>query len=89
MFFKFFLQGLKFLSYRSFTFLVEVAPRYFILFVAVGISLKLHLTPIRMTKIKNSRDSPCWQGCREREYSSKNLYNHFGNKSGVFLENWK
>ncbi|EDL14313.1 mCG147495 [Mus musculus] len=28
-------RGLKFLSYRSFTCLVRVTPRYFILFVAI------------------------------------------------------
>jgi hypothetical protein len=26
-------------------------------------TMKFHLTPIRMTKIKNSRDSTCWQEC--------------------------
>jgi hypothetical protein len=29
-------------------------------------TLRFHLTPIRMTKIKNSGDCRCWQGCRER-----------------------
>jgi hypothetical protein len=29
-------------------------------------TLRFHLTPIRMTKIKNSGDSRCWQGCGER-----------------------
>jgi hypothetical protein len=28
--------------------------------------LIFHLTPIRMTKVKNSGDSRCWQGCGER-----------------------
>ena len=28
--------------------------------------LRLHLTPVRMAKIKNSGDSRCWQGCGER-----------------------
>jgi hypothetical protein len=28
--------------------------------------LRLHLTPIRMAKIKNSGDSRCWRGCGER-----------------------
>ena len=27
---------------------------------------EFHLTQIRMAKIKNSRDSPCWRGCGER-----------------------
>jgi hypothetical protein len=29
-------------------------------------TLRFHLTPVRMAKIKNSRASRCWQGCRER-----------------------
>jgi hypothetical protein len=28
--------------------------------------LRLHLTPVRMAKTKNSGDSRCWQGCVER-----------------------
>jgi hypothetical protein len=28
--------------------------------------LRFHLTPVRMAKIKNSGDSRCWQGYRER-----------------------
>jgi hypothetical protein len=29
-------------------------------------TLRFYLTPVRMAKIKNSRDSRCWQGCGER-----------------------
>jgi len=29
-------------------------------------TLRFHLTPVRMAKIKNSGDSKCWQGCGER-----------------------
>jgi hypothetical protein len=29
-------------------------------------TLRFHLTPVRMAKIKNSCDSRCWQGCGER-----------------------
>ena len=29
-------------------------------------SLRFHLTPVRMAKIKNSGDSRCWRGCGER-----------------------
>jgi hypothetical protein len=29
-------------------------------------TLRFHLTPVRMAKIKNSGDSRCWPGCRER-----------------------
>jgi hypothetical protein len=29
-------------------------------------TLRFHLTPVRMAKMKNSGDSRCWQGCGER-----------------------
>jgi hypothetical protein len=29
-------------------------------------TLRFHLTPVRMARIKNSGDSRCWQGCGER-----------------------
>ena len=29
-------------------------------------TLRFHLTPVRMAKIKNSGDSRCWRGCEER-----------------------
>jgi hypothetical protein len=29
-------------------------------------TLRFHLTPVRMVKIKNSGDSRCWLGCGER-----------------------
>ena len=29
-------------------------------------TMRFHLTPVRMDKIKNSGDSRCWQGCEER-----------------------
>ena len=29
-------------------------------------TLRFHLTPVRMAKIKNSGDGRCWQGCGER-----------------------
>jgi hypothetical protein len=29
-------------------------------------TLRFHLTPVRMSKIKNSGDSRCWRGCGER-----------------------
>jgi hypothetical protein len=28
-------------------------------------TLRFHLTPVRMAKIKNSGDSRCWRGCGE------------------------
>jgi hypothetical protein len=30
-------------------------------------TLRFHLTPVRMAKIKNSGESRCWRGCGERE----------------------
>jgi hypothetical protein len=29
-------------------------------------TLRFHLTPVRMARIKNSGDSRCWRGCEER-----------------------
>jgi hypothetical protein len=29
-------------------------------------TLRFHLTPVRISKIKNSGDNRCWQGCGER-----------------------
>ena len=34
--------------------------------VQIKITLRFHLTPVRMAKIKNSGDSRCWQGYGER-----------------------
>ena len=28
-------------------------------------TLRFHITPVRMAKIKNSGESRCWQGCGE------------------------
>jgi hypothetical protein len=33
-------------------------------------TLRFHLTPVRMAKIKNSGDSRFWQGCGERKNTS-------------------
>jgi hypothetical protein len=33
----------------------------------IKMTLKFHLTPIRMTKIKTSGDNTCWRRCGERE----------------------
>ena len=50
-------------------------------------TLRFHLPPIRMAKIKNSGDSTCWPGCGERGpllhclWNCK-LVNHSGNQSG-------
>jgi hypothetical protein len=32
----------------------------------IKMTLRFHLTPIRMPKIKNSGDNTCWRGCGDR-----------------------
>jgi hypothetical protein len=34
--------------------------------VQIKTTLRFHLTPVRMDRIKNSGDSRCWRGCGER-----------------------
>jgi hypothetical protein len=34
--------------------------------IKIKMTLRFHLTPIRMAKIKTSGNSRCWQGCGER-----------------------
>jgi hypothetical protein len=34
--------------------------------IQIKMTLRFHLTPVRMAKIKNSGDRRCWQGCGER-----------------------
>jgi hypothetical protein len=38
--------------------------------VQIKTTLRFHLTPIKMAKIKTSGDNTCWIGCRERGPSS-------------------
>jgi hypothetical protein len=52
------------------------------------------LTPLRMAKIKNSRDSKCLQGYRTGKHffiagRSANMYNYTGNQFGCFSINWE
>jgi hypothetical protein len=60
----------------------------------IRMTLRFHLTPISIAKIRNSSDSTCWQGYMEKGKHSSiavgiaNLYNHFGNWFGDFSENW-
>jgi hypothetical protein len=55
-------------------------------------TLRFHVTPVRMAKIKNSDDSKCWQGCGERGsllhcwWDSK--FVHSGNQSGGSSERY-
>jgi hypothetical protein len=32
----------------------------------IKITLRFHLTPVRVAMFKNSGDSQCWRGCGER-----------------------
>ena len=32
----------------------------------ITITMRYHLIPVKMTKIKNTRNSGCWQGCGEK-----------------------
>ena len=56
----------------------------------IKMTLGYHLTPDRITNIKNTEDSLCWRGC-EGVHSTvdgrTNLYIHFGNWYGCFLGN--
>jgi len=57
-------------------------------------TLRFHLTPVRMAKIKNSGDSrDAGENVKQREHSSidggiANWYKHSGNQSGSFSGNW-
>jgi hypothetical protein len=56
-------------------------------------TLRLHLTPVRMVKIKNPGDIRCWRGLEKEEHSSiaggiASWYNHSENQSGGSSENW-
>jgi hypothetical protein len=57
-------------------------------------TLRFHLTPVRMAKIKNSGDSRFVEDVEKEEHSSitggiASWYNHSGNQSGSFSEHWK
>ena len=59
----------------------------------IKITLRFHLTPVRMAKIKNSDDSSTGVDVEKEEHSSTvggiaSLYNHSGNQSGGSSENW-
>jgi hypothetical protein len=52
------------------------------------------LYSIGMAKLKNTKDKTYWQECGKGKHSSicggiAKLYNHSGNQSGGFSENWK
>jgi hypothetical protein len=52
----------------------------------------LHLTPIRIAKLKNSGDNTCWQGCGEESFIAVGIANWFnlsGNQSKSSTDKWK
>jgi hypothetical protein len=56
-------------------------------------TLRFHLTPVRMAKIKNSGDSRCCEDVEKEEHSSiaggiASWYNYSGNQFGGSSENW-
>jgi hypothetical protein len=61
----------------------------------IKMTLRIHLTPIRMAKIKTSGNSTCWRGSGERGIflhcvgGIANWYKHSGNQSRGSSENWK
>ena len=56
-------------------------------------TLRFHLTPVRMAKIKIQVTEDAGKDVEKEEHSSivggiASLYNHFGNQSGGSSENW-
>jgi hypothetical protein len=60
-------------------------------------TLRVYLTPVRMAKIKKKKTQVTLDAGehveKEEHFSiaggSENLYNHSGNQSAIFSENWK
>ena len=56
-------------------------------------TLKFHLTPVRMAKVKTQETAGVGEDVKKEEHSSTaggavRWYNHFGNQSGGSSENW-
>jgi hypothetical protein len=59
----------------------------------IKITLRFHLTPVRMARIKNSGDIDAGEDMEKEKHSSiaggmARLYNHSGNHSGGSSETW-
>jgi len=59
----------------------------------IKITLRFHLTPVRMTKLKPQVTADAGEDVEKEEHSSiaggiANWYNHSGNQSGGSSENW-
>ena len=57
-------------------------------------TLRFHLTPVRMAKIKKSGENRCWQDVEKEEHSSTaggvaSWYYHSGSQSGGSSGNWE
>jgi hypothetical protein len=57
-------------------------------------TLRLHLTPVRMIKIKTQAVADAGKDVEKAEHSSimggiASCYNYYGNQSGDSPENWK
>jgi hypothetical protein len=55
-------------------------------------TLRFHLTPVRMAKIKNSGDSRCWQGFGERgtllHCEEPPLQSPLQDRADIWCSNW-
>jgi hypothetical protein len=67
-------------------YLKKCSPSLVIMDMQIKMTLRFHLTPIRMTKFKNSCDSRYWQGLEKEEHPSTaagiaSWNDQFGNQS--------
>ena len=53
----------------------------------IKITLRYHLIPVRMAKIKNTDESLSWRGCGSIAGGSVNLNSFCGNEYGDFSDN--
>ena len=60
--------------------------------IQIRTTMRYHLTPVRMSLIKNSTNKKNWRGCEEKECSctvggNVNWYSHYGEKHGDSFKN--